>query len=146
MKNLLIIVAILFTYAANSQERISLDQAIAVAMEQNYDIRIYDNNLLQAENNQNIKNTGYLPTVGVNAGGNYANNNAFLVTQDGEEMNINGIQSTTYNASIGVNYVLYSGMFRKNNFEKLKKSYELASLQRENTDRKHHFGCFYNLL
>ena len=86
---------------------------------------------MQADNNQDIKNTGYLPSLTLNAGGNYASNNAFVVTQAGEEKSIDGIQSTTYNASVGVGYVLYNGMYRKHNFEKLKKAYELASVQKQ---------------
>ncbi|MFD1550797.1 TolC family protein [Putridiphycobacter roseus] len=131
MKNLLIIGVLLFNTVGLTQEKLTLEQAIAIAMDKNYDIQIYENNLSQAANNQDIKNTGYLPTVSVSAGGNYSNNNAYVVRQTGEELNIDGIQSTAYNASIGVNYVLFNGMYRKHNFEKLKTAYELAGVQKQ---------------
>ena len=132
MKNSFILSTVFLIHLVGlSQEKLSLDQAIAIALEKNYDIQIYDNNLMQADNNQDIKNTGYLPSLTLNAGGNYASNNAFVVTQAGEEKSIDGIQSTTYNASVGVGYVLYNGMYRKHNFEKLKKAYELASVQKQ---------------
>lgn len=132
MKNVLLIGGIiLLNFGAYSQEKLTLDQAIAIALEKNYDIQIAENNLEIADNNQDIKNSGFLPTVAVSAGGNYSNNNAFVETQDGIEKSINGIETTTYNASVGVNYVLYNGMNRKNNFDKLKKAYELANVQKQ---------------
>ena len=132
MKNSFILSTVFLIHLVGlSQEKLSLDQDIAIALEKNYYIQIYDNNLMQADNNQDIKNTGYLPSLTLNAGGNYASNNAFVVTQAGEEKSIDGIQSTTYNASVGVGYVLYNGMYRKHNFEKLKKAYELASVQKQ---------------
>lgn len=132
MRNVLVIIgAVLMNSVVFGQEKLSLDQAIALALENNYDIQIVTNNVEVADNNQNVKNSGYLPTVAVSAGGNYSNNNATIETQTGAEQTINGIEATSYNASIGVNYVLFNGMNRKNAFEKLKRSYELANTQRQ---------------
>ncbi|WP_169736030.1 TolC family protein [Crocinitomix catalasitica] len=132
MKNIIKTCFILcLSITVNAQEVLLIDDAIAIALEKNYDIQITENNLMVADNNQDIKNTGFLPTVAVSAGGNYANNNAHVVTQTGEEQDIDGIESTTYNASIGLNYVLYQGMSRKHNFDKLKTAYDLATVQKQ---------------
>ncbi len=132
MKNVFVILAlILMNGTVFGQEKLSLDQAVVIALENNYDIRIVSNSVEVAENNQSVKNSGYLPTVAVSAGGNYSNNNATIETQAGVEQTITGIEANSYNASIGVNYVLFNGMNRKNAFEKLKRSYELANVQKQ---------------
>jgi outer membrane protein len=132
MKNVFAILGmVLMSSFVFGQQKLSIDQAVVIALENNYDIRIVSNNVEVAENNQNVKNSGYLPTVGVSAGANYSNNNANIETQAGVEQTINGIEANSYNASIGVNYVLFNGMNRKNAFEKLKRSYDLANVQRQ---------------
>jgi outer membrane protein TolC len=114
-----------------AQEKLSLDEAVVIALENNYDIRIVSNSVEVANNNQNVKNSGYLPTVAVSAGGNYSNTNATIETQTGVEQTITGIEANSYNASIGVNYVLFNGMNRKNAYGKLKRSYDLANVQKQ---------------
>ncbi|NVK65683.1 MAG: TolC family protein [Flavobacteriales bacterium] len=132
MKNTFVLLALIVMNSfAFSQKELTLDQAVVIAMENNYDIRIVSNSVEVAENNQSVKNSGYLPTVAVSAGGNYSNNNATIETQAGVEQTITGIEANSYNASIGVNYVLFNGMNRKNAFEKLKRSYDLANVQRQ---------------
>lgn len=126
---LLFSLALVFT--SFGQDIISIEQAIKIALEKNHDIIIADNNLHVAMNNQSLKNTGYLPTVSANAGANYSNNNAFLIDQTGQEKSIDGIEATSYNGSVAVNYGIYQGGIRKNNFEKLKTAYELADIQKQ---------------
>jgi len=110
---------------------LTIDEAIATAMEKNFDIRMANNNVMVAENNKTIQNSGYLPTVTGSANANYANNNAFVVDQQDQEFSIDGIQTSAYGASVGVNYNIYTGGSRKNQFEKLKAAYELSDVQRQ---------------
>ena len=103
MKNLkynLTILILTISCIVTAQETISLDEAISKAMENNFDIQLVSNNLIIAENNQSIQNSGYLPTVTANANANYSNSNVYIVTQDGFENNIDGIETTTYGASV----------------------------------------------
>ncbi|MDX1348906.1 MAG: TolC family protein [Putridiphycobacter sp.] len=131
MKKILIL-AILSTGSCLSfSQTLSIEEAVAVALEKNFDIQIAENNTIVAENNQDILNTGYLPTIAVNAGATYANSNAFVVRQTGEELSIDGIESNTVNASLGLNYVLFNGLKRKNNYEKLKTAYNLSGVQKQ---------------
>lgn len=132
MKNTIVLLAMVMTGSFMfAQEKLSLDEAVVIALENNYDIRIVSNSVEVANNNQNVKNSGYLPTVAVSAGGNYSNNNATIETQAGVEQTITGIEANSYNASIGLNYVLFNGMNRKNAYEKLKRSYDLANVQKQ---------------
>ncbi|MFK8037484.1 MAG: TolC family protein [Crocinitomicaceae bacterium] len=130
-KNVLILIFVLFTTTVSAQDILTLENAIAAAMEKNFDIRMANNNLMVAENNKAIQNSGYLPNVTGSANANYANNNAFVVDQQDQEFSIDGIQTSAYGASLGVNYNIYTGGSRKNQFEKLKIAYELSDVQRK---------------
>ncbi|MFK8043903.1 MAG: TolC family protein [Crocinitomicaceae bacterium] len=110
---------------------LTVEDAIAAAMEKNFDIRMASNNLLIAENNKTIQNSGYLPNVTGKANANYANNNAFVIDQQNNEISIDGLQTSSYGVSLGVNYNIYTGGSRKNQFEKLKTAYELSDVQRQ---------------
>ena len=114
-----------------AQNMLTLNEAVSNAMSKNFDIQLADNNKLIAENNKDIKNSGYLPTITGSANANYSNNNAFVVNQEDVEFDISGIQTSSYGASVGLNYNIYAGGTRKNQYEKLKTAYELSDVQRQ---------------
>ena len=114
-----------------------VEDAIALALKYNYDIKIATNSLEQADNNQSIYNSGYLPTLTGTGNVNYANNDTKLTSQTGTETDISAIETKGYSASVALNYVIYNGGNRKYTFDKLKNAYALASydkkIQIENT-------------
>jgi outer membrane protein TolC len=134
MKSLKIYLSIVFVTGqllSNAQDSLTIENAIAKAITNNFDIQLSHNNLKKAENNRSIYNSGYLPTATGTANGSYSNRNNFLVTQQGQEATIKGAETINYGGSLGVNYVIYNGGKRKNNFEKLKVSYNLADNQKK---------------
>ena len=68
---------ILFTsLGLQAQERIlTKAEAIQLALENNYGIKISNNNLEIAQNNKSILNSQYLPTLTANAGATYSIDN-----------------------------------------------------------------------
>lgn len=131
MKQLILILSLCIPFVGISQETISVEDAIAIAMKYNYDIKLADNSLLQAENNKSIYNTGFLPTVTASANGKYSNSNAVITTQTGQENTINGIETKGYGGSVGLNYILYNGGARKFQYDKLKIMYDLSDAQKQ---------------
>ncbi|WGH76437.1 TolC family protein [Tenacibaculum tangerinum] len=112
-----------------AQEILTKEKAVAITLENNYNIKITKNNLETAKNNQSVYNSGYLPTVTANAGANYSNRDTDLEFQDGSVNSVVGAQSKSYNASVGLNYTIFNGFNRKNTFKKLKETYNLTELQ-----------------
>jgi|TARA_B110000238_G_scaffold6530_1_gene6645 outer membrane protein TolC len=133
MKQLLTILtlSVWIPFMGISQETMSVEDAIAIAMKHNYDIKLADNSLLQAENNKSIYNTGFLPTVTASANGKYSNSDAVITTQTGQENTINGIETKGYGGSVGLNYILYNGGSRKFQYDKLKIMYDLSDAQKQ---------------
>lgn len=138
MKYLLLLLSLsIFPILGISQQTLTLEDAISIALKNNYDILLAENSVMQADNNQSIYNSGYLPTLTGTGNATYANNNAKLTNQAGAQTEISGIEATQLNGSVALNYVLFNGGSRKYNFDRLKNQYELSSatkkIQIENT-------------
>lgn len=121
----------LITLPILGQEKMTVDDAIAIALKHNFDIQIAQNNQEQAANNKSIYNSGYLPTVSASGGLNYANNNSKLTSQTGEVTELTGLVNKSYNSAVTLNYLLYNGGLRKYSYEQLKEQLDLASTQKK---------------
>ena len=137
MNKLSLLTLFLFPFFVSAQEVLNLEDAVSIALKNNYDIQLALNSEKQSENNQTIYNSGYLPSVVANGNTNYSNKNTSLTSQQGVETNIDGAVVESYGASIGINYILFNGGNRKYQYDKLKEQYKLATsqkrLQIENT-------------
>jgi outer membrane protein TolC len=117
-----------------AQEQVlTKEEAVALALENNFGILVANNNLKVAENNQNILNSGFLPSLTGNAGGNYDISNQEATFQDGNVRAIDGAETTRYNASLNLNYTLFDGMGRWYDYKRLKEQYNLSELETRET-------------
>ncbi|OAD46556.1 TolC family protein [Polaribacter atrinae] len=133
IRNTILIVGFLSTLQGISQEILSKKEALEITLENNFGIKIANNNLEVAKNNKSIYNTGFLPTASISSGANYSNNNQTISRQDGTSTSIDGAVTKSYNASIGLNYTIFDGLGRKYNYQQLKETYNLTELQARET-------------
>jgi outer membrane protein TolC len=120
---------------------LSREQAVALMLQNNYDIKIANNTETIAENNTSILNSGYLPSLQGNAGTSRDENDSNTdfngaLDQNGVsrgDIEINNAQTTQYNAGLSLNYVLFDGLGRFYNFKRLKEQYQLSQLQVRST-------------
>lgn len=132
MKNIfrILLFSIGCTIAANAQDTLlTKDKAVELTLENNYGIKVANNNLKIAENNKGILNSGYLPTLSGTAGANYRNASSNSEFESRDPVNVSGAVSKTYNASIGINYLLFNGFNRVNMYKSLQEQYNLTELQ-----------------
>ncbi|WP_299064540.1 TolC family protein [uncultured Polaribacter sp.] len=137
-KTSILIVMFLISLDGISQEILTKKEALEITLENNFGIKIANNNLEVAKNNASVYNTGFLPTVSATSGANYSRNNQSLTFTDREtgndaEISGNGVVSKTYNTSLGLNYVVFDGLGRKYNYQQLKETYNLSQLQAKET-------------
>ncbi|WP_111707825.1 TolC family protein [Lutibacter citreus] len=118
----------LFGYSQNSRI-LTKENAVSQVLENNFGIKMANNNVNIAKNNASIYNSGYLPTVSANGGVNYTNKDTENTLQDNTILEIDGAESTIYNASLGLNYTLFDGFGRKYTYQKLKQSHNLSELE-----------------
>ncbi len=112
------------------QELLTVDEAVSLALKNNFDVELAQKKIQQAQLNTDKKNTGLLPTVTASGGANYQ-----IGTFWGKPPNLDTYKKISragtqnYNASVGANYLLYDGNFRKYNWEKLKIFYHLSEIE-----------------
>ncbi len=124
------IILLLIIYKSGfSQEILTKDTAVALALENNYGIKVANNNVLRAKNNSSIYNSNYLPKVLANAGANYNNSNYDTEFQDGSSNIRDNAVYNSYNASLAVNYTLFDGLGRSYNYKILKETHKLSQLE-----------------
>jgi len=120
---------LLCTISTSGQELLQKEEAVKIAMENNFDIQISNNNIEVAENNASIENSNYLPSVTGTAGANYSNSNGSVVQKSGEEQTITNNETKGLNASIGLQYTVFDGFGRSNTYKKLQENYNISKLQ-----------------
>lgn len=139
-------VLMVFAFAkANSQQSLepvlTRQQAVELMLQNNFDIKIADNQERIAENNTSILNSNYLPSLQGTAGANYDQSDSRTdfegaLDQNGnvrEDIVINDAETRQYNAAIALNYTLFDGLGRLYNFKRLKEQYNLSQLQARST-------------
>lgn len=132
------LVAFIVTATLFSQEILTKKQALEITLENNFGIKIANNNTAIAKNNASILNNRYLPTAILNSGADYRKNNQSLTITDREtnqdaKISGNAVVTKNYNASLGVNYLIFDGLGRKYNYQQLKETYNLTKLQAKET-------------
>ena len=124
---------VLFSSAGFAQKTLSKEEVISQMLERNFDIKLAENQVEIAENNQSIWNSGYLPTLTALAGADYELNNRLTEPNEGETVDQRGIESNRYNASINMGYTLFDGLGRFYNYKSLKEQYDLSQLEARQT-------------
>ncbi|HEY5689692.1 MAG TPA: TolC family protein [Yeosuana sp.] len=124
------------------QQIITPKEAVALALTNNYGIKLADNQLEVAKNNISILNSGYLPTITGNAGASIDKQNSEGKLANGETRIAEGAENRRYNASINLNYVLFDGLGRSYDYKQLKERYQLTELQVRETIENTVFQLF----
>lgn len=109
------------------------EEAVKITLENNFGVRVAQNNVEVAENNKSLLNSSFLPSLTGNAGANYDNNDQEATFQDGSVRAIDGAETTRYNASVNLNYTLFDGLGRWYDYKRLKEEYQLSELQARET-------------
>ena len=130
-----------------AQNVLTKEEAVATALDNNYGVKIAKKSVEVADNNTSILNAGFLPTVSGSAGATYNLDNTEAEFSNGETTILNGAESSRYNASVNVNYVLFDGLGRRYNYKRLKEEYQLTELQARETIENtilQLFSVYYN--
>ena len=67
---IVLLLGLLFSQEINAQNNLSLKEAVTIAIQNSYDIKLVENNLSIAQNNNNYGVAGGLPTVTANGTNN----------------------------------------------------------------------------
>lgn len=138
--NILAVLFFLTLSGIHAQEisgELSLENAIGLAITNNYNLKIAKNQLQQVKNNNSLGNAGLLPSATLSGGVDYSLSDSENETISGGLIKNNGIGATGYNAGARVNYTLFDGFGNRYFYKKLQQSdkrQEIIFLQQiENT-------------
>jgi len=112
-----------------SQNILTVQEAIQIAIENNYDVRIAKNDTEISNIENGLLNSGYLPSVSASGGVNYSDENQNVIFTDGSSTDITGAITESYNASITTEYIIFDGLERKFNVKKNAENLNLKKLQ-----------------
>lgn len=109
MKQILAGILLLSGTVATAQQRLSLSDAIAKALEYNFDIRIAKTALQQAERNNTLGNAGFSPNVNATAGVTTGSANTRIEFADGRVQEVANAASVGYNGAVSLGWTLFDG-------------------------------------
>ena len=115
-----------------AQQPLTLEQAIATSLANNYDILLSRNDSLLAALDYAYANYAFYPRINGNAGYNLSNNNSRQVLADGSKRERNDIKSNNLTASINLNWTLFDGLKMFSTKKRLGQLVELGELQIKN--------------
>jgi outer membrane protein TolC len=101
---------ILFSRQVSAQESLSLTDAIATGLKNNYSILIAKNLEEITKNDYSFGNAGMVPSVIATASGSTISNNTKQKYNTGLELNKSGVKSDAALASIGLDWTLFDGL------------------------------------
>jgi len=112
----------------SAQEVLTTKDAIALAIDNNYNIQLSQNNIKVAENNSRKENNGYLPTVNVNVGPTGSFGGSTQQFGNGMTAEVREAFSWTAGAGVNANYTLYDKS-RDLKLDQMKERLNLTNLQ-----------------
>ncbi|MBK8145316.1 MAG: TolC family protein [Bacteroidetes bacterium] len=89
---------------------LTYEEAVARALQNNYDIQIAKNNAQIAGIENNLGAAGFLPKLDVNSNGNFANNTTKQEFSNGQSVNKSGVISKNLSAGAFLTYTLFDGL------------------------------------
>ncbi|MCB9241205.1 MAG: TolC family protein [Flavobacteriales bacterium] len=128
-KSLILSLVLCLPMIASAQSQ-SLDTVIQRVLTHNFDVQVSRKSVEIAGNSATKGNAGLLPSVQLNSGGSYSNNNTELKFAGNiPPVKVDGAQNTSYNASIGASYTIFNGFANLRNYEKLMLAQEISEEQ-----------------
>ena len=117
---------------AHSQERLTVEEAVAAAVENNYDIQLLRNDSAVAALNNSYAYAAFLPRLNVTTGLIFNNNNTRQRLADGSERKRGGIRSNNIAAAVNLNWTVFDGLKMFATRDKLAEFVKLGELNIKN--------------
>jgi outer membrane protein len=128
--------ALVSTMALARQQQapmLTLKEAVEIALKNNYNIKLSQNNSTIASNNVTLGNAGILPQLS----GNFADNNSRQTTKqtrnDGTINNIRNAKNSNNNYGANLNWTIFDGFAMFANYDQLKQLDRLGILRLQDT-------------
>ena len=141
IKQIIIVLLLGVLFPVHGQKSLTKEEALDIALEENFGIKVSRNITEISKNNSNVLNSGYLPALSISGGSNYLESDAEIAFPGQVDENGTPIpnrifedqESQRFNAGVNLNYTLFDGLGRKYSYKRLKEQYALSELQLRET-------------
>lgn len=127
-RNILLGLLAIATCSVSAQDKLTFEQALALTLENNYDILMAQVSEEIAKNSASKANNGFLPTVTATGGYNWTKFGGEFETR-AETRELDPNNSYNYNAAATINYTLFDGQGRKFRYLQAQGNHQLSELQ-----------------
>ena len=131
MKLRIVIIAFILIqgFLASAQDTLKLNDAIALALQNNYSISLAENTAKISGITNSAGNAGMLPKVDINATRSYALNNSKAEYFDGRVRDVPNAKSNTQNAGMQLSWTIFDGLNMFIQRDKLNELEQLSNTQ-----------------
>lgn len=119
----------LFASVAQSQELLTVEAAVKIALENNYQIRIAANELKIDQTGVSEGNAGMLPTVGATLNNNNSIQNSSQTRADGNTVELDNAKNNSLNYGVVMDWTLFDGFKMFARYDQLKEQEKLGDAQ-----------------
>ncbi len=110
MRKLFLSVLLLSSFVSPAQRLLTVEEAIATALQNNYNILLAKNDSAVAALDYSFKDAAFLPRVNGNLGTAWNNNAQKQILSDGTKRESSGLKSNNINAQLALNWTLFDGL------------------------------------
>jgi len=101
---------VIIGFSAQAQDLLSLEDAVKIALENNYDIKIAENNSKIDATNNNLANAGMLPSLNANFTNNNSQLNTTQTQADGSERKLDNAKNMNLTYGVGLDWTIFDGL------------------------------------
>ncbi|MCX6304388.1 MAG: TolC family protein [Bacteroidetes bacterium] len=109
IRNLIAFICILCSISGFSQAVLTVNDALEIAMKQNYDILLSRTSADISSANNTAGNAGMLPNVYLNASDNFAHNNVATDLSTGNKITSDDAHSNSFSAALALSWTVFDG-------------------------------------
>lgn len=110
MRILICLLAILSAWTTNAQNLLTPEEAVKIAIENNYDIRIAKNDLRIDQTNTTIGNAGMLPSVTGSVIDNNSIQSSEQIRNDGTQQSLDNARNSNLNYGAALEWTVFDGL------------------------------------
>ncbi|MDR7371488.1 TolC family protein [Flavobacterium aquidurense] len=119
--------------AMNAQEVLTIGDAMKIALENNFEIKIAKNNTKISETNVTIGNAGMLPVATASITDNNSITNSSQTRQDGTSTSLDNAKNNSLNYGVSLGWTVFDGMKMFARLDQLKELQRLGDAQLKQT-------------
>ncbi|WP_169304444.1 TolC family protein [Pedobacter frigoris] len=117
----------------SAQEKLTLQEAISIALKNNYDIKLVNNDVQIAKNNVNAGNAGILPRLDASFSEGGSIQNTTRTQSSGNQQTLNNVRNSNMSYGVALGWTIFDGLQMFTNYERLKELQKLGEVNAKAT-------------